>query len=155
MIYDRIENISRYRGMSANLDETIDFIEGGGLADIPLGQHEVCGKKVTFNHFQYRADILLDEPLCRFEAHEQHIDLHILFSGQEYIAITPVEAMRPIQTIESEDSIIYGGQVMTKVHLSQNWFILLYPGEGHTGRLVVREDQNHIDKVVFKLSVQN
>lgn len=154
MIYDRIENLSRYRGMSANLDETIDFIEGGGLAHIPLGQHEVSGKRITFNHFQYEAD-MMDESPCRFEAHQQHIDLHILYSGQEYIAITPVEAMQPVQTIESEDSIIYEGQVITKVHLSQNWFVLLYPGEGHAGRFAVQDGQNHVDKVVFKLPVQD
>lgn len=154
MVYDRIENISRYRGMSKSLDEAIDFIEGGGLVDIPSGQHEVSGKQITFNHFQYKADIL-DELQCHFEAHQQHMDLHILLSGQEYIAITPIEEMQPIQTIECEDSIIYAGQVMTKVHLSQNWFVLLYPEEGHTGRLSVRDDQNHVDKVVFKLPVQD
>lgn len=154
MIYDRIENISRYRGMSKSLDEAVDFIEGGGLADIPSGQHEVSGRQIAFNHFQYEAD-LSDEGPCHFEAHQRHIDLHVLLSGQEYIAITPIEAMQPIQTIECEDSIIYTGQVMTKVHLSPDWFILLYPGEGHAGRFAVRNAQNHVDKVVFKLSAQN
>lgn len=154
MIYDRLENISRYRGIFENLDKAIDFIKRDGLKDIPLGQHEVCGKQLTYNHFQYEADAV-EEPLCRFEAHQEHIDLHVLFSGEEYIVVTPTEAMQMIQTIEREDTIIYTGEVMSKLRLSQGWFALLYPREGHMGRFAVGNGDNHIDKVVFKLSVQD
>lgn len=154
MIYDRLENITRYRGISEQIDKVIDFLEGGGLTDIPLGQHELYGEQITYNHFQYETEVA-DKLVYHFEAHQQHLDLHILLSGQEYIAVTPVETMQPIQTIECEDSIIYSGHIMTKVCMSPYWFVLLYPNEGHTGKLPVQNDKGYVDKVVFKLSIQD
>lgn len=152
MIYDRIENMSRYRGLSENLDRAISFIEHGGLADTPLARHEVCGERVFLNHFQYDT-ALPDEPPSRFEAHRKHMDLHILLSGQEYVAVTPIEMLKPVRTIEREDSVLYTGQITTKVYLSRRWFVLLCPGEGHMGKLAARDGQNHVDKVVFKISI--
>ena len=36
MIYDEIRNISRYRGISSNLDVAIDFLEKTELNNLPL-----------------------------------------------------------------------------------------------------------------------
>lgn len=43
MIYDKLENIERYRGMSVWLDQAIDFLTGTDLAALPLGRTEING----------------------------------------------------------------------------------------------------------------
>ena len=49
MIYDEIKNISRYRGISSNLDTAIDFLEKTDLKSLPLGKTEILDDKVFAN----------------------------------------------------------------------------------------------------------
>ena len=41
MIYDEIKNVSRYRGISENLDIAIDFMEKTDLKSLPLREQRL------------------------------------------------------------------------------------------------------------------
>lgn len=67
MIYDEIRNISRYRGISSNLDVAIDFLEKTELNNLPLGKTEILGDKVFANVMEAQAK---DEKELSFEIHK-------------------------------------------------------------------------------------
>ena len=53
MIYDSLENVKRYHGISKWLDAALDFLAHTDLDTLPLGRTEVCGDKVFVNAVSY------------------------------------------------------------------------------------------------------
>lgn len=84
MIYDEIKNISRYRGISSNLDTAIDFLEKTDLKSLPLGKTEILDDKVFANVMEVQAK---DEEELSFEIHKKYMDIQIDIEGTEMIQI--------------------------------------------------------------------
>ena len=49
MIYDKLENIGRYKGMNKHLDTAIDYILHNDLSSLPSGRTELDGDNVYIN----------------------------------------------------------------------------------------------------------
>lgn len=44
MIFDKIANIGRYKGINKNLDTAIDYIRNNDLSSLPMGRTELDGE---------------------------------------------------------------------------------------------------------------
>ena len=53
MIYDKLSEIARYRGLSENLDMGIRFLQSTDLFSLPMGRTEILGSDVYCNRFNY------------------------------------------------------------------------------------------------------
>lgn len=82
MIYDKIENARKYKGISENLDIAIDFIIKNDLSSLPLGRQEICGEKVFANVMEAKASTFNDNV---FEYHRNYMDIQIDVNGAEKI----------------------------------------------------------------------
>lgn len=150
MIYDSLENITRYYGLSKHLDIAIDEIRHLDLPAVAMGQTKFHGDDVFCNHFCYTTKPQgLTPP---FEAHELYLDLHLLLEGQEYMVIAPTQYLTLERVIESEDSILYSGEEQFHVPMDPCHFLLVYPGEGHHAQQDI-SGESHINKIVFKLKI--
>ena len=49
MIYDKLENIGRYKGMNKHLDTAIDYILHNDLSSLPSGRTELAVYNVYIN----------------------------------------------------------------------------------------------------------
>ena len=47
MIYDKLSEIARYRGLSENLDMGIRFLQSTDLFSLPMGRTEILGSDGT------------------------------------------------------------------------------------------------------------
>lgn len=151
MIIDSIQNLERYRGLSAHMDLAITYIRTADLGASPFDRTDVDGDKVYVNHLQYKTAPKSENSL--FEAHRKYLDLHIILSGQENVAVTPVEALTPVEERLSEDAMMYQGDSAYQIPLAAGSFILLYPGEGHLPRLTIDGSISDVDKLVFKIQI--
>ena len=84
MIYDNLENIQRYRGISQYLDRAIDFITMNDLQLLPLGKTVIMGEKVFANVMEAQAQ---EESKGKFEIHKKYMDIQIDIEGTEMIQI--------------------------------------------------------------------
>ena len=84
MIYDELKNISKYRGISANLDTAIAFLEESILSELPMGKTVIDGEKVFINVME--ADAKEREEIA-FEIHKRYMDIQIDIEGTEAIEI--------------------------------------------------------------------
>ena len=84
MIYDELKNISKYRGISANLDPAIAFMEESILSELPMGKTVIDGEKVFINVME--ADAKEREEIA-FEIHKRYMDIQIDIEGTEAIEI--------------------------------------------------------------------
>ena len=103
MIFDRLCYLARYRGMSPNIDRGIDFLQTADLTALPLGRVEIAGDEVYGNHFTYTTAPLSQG--TQFEAHQRYLDLHVVLTGIEKVALAPIEALEPVDIRAEEDAM--------------------------------------------------
>lgn len=60
--------------------------------ETPLGTYEIDGPKW---HASVQEYVTLERPACRFESHQDHIDIQYTISGSEYIDWREREGLRP------------------------------------------------------------
>lgn len=61
MIYDKLENIGRYKGMNKHLDTAIDYILHNDLSSLPSGRTELDGDNVYINVMEAAAGLWKQE----------------------------------------------------------------------------------------------
>lgn len=151
MIFDRLNQLERYQGISKALDFVLQTLKTTDLSTIPLGRTDLKGDQIFLNHFQYTTAAPSDADL--YEAHQQHLDMHVVLSGREALSIAPIETLTPVEVREQEDSVMYKGNGLTKLALETGCFALLYPGEGHLPHLLLDDTPSQVDKIVFKILI--
>lgn len=150
MIYDTLQNLSRYETLSSNFATAVQYLRTTDLSKLPHGHTEIAGDRVFLNHFDYTTAVRTPETL--FEAHEEYLDLHIVLSGQEVMALAPTELLNE-QEREEDDSILYTGNETYRISLQVGQFALVYPGEGHMPKLVCGTP-SRVDKIVVKIAIK-
>ncbi len=149
MIYDKLENLNRYRGMLKGLDTVIEYASTHGLEALPLGRTDI-DDRVYLNHFQYETNT--DESICQFESHDHHLDVHIVLNGNERMAIADVEGLEVNSIIKEDDAILYKGEICYCVPVQKGTFVLVYQNEGHVPKLALGASEA-VDKIVFKILI--
>lgn len=84
MIYDSINNVDKYKGISKWLDIAFDFLKKTDLKTLPIGKTEIFEDKVYANVMEATA---LDEADINFEIHKKYIDIQLDIEGVEIIQI--------------------------------------------------------------------
>ena len=149
MIYDTLQNLSRYETLSSDFATAVQYLRATDLFQLPYGCTGIAGDRVFLNRFDYTTAVRA--PKALFEAHERYLDLHIVLNGQEGIALAPTELLTEWKH-EEDDSILYTGDEAYRLSLRVGQFALLYPGEGHMPKLVCGIP-SHVDKIVVKLAI--
>lgn len=149
MIYDKLTEIARYRGLSEHLDKAIRFLQTADLASLPMGRTEIAGSDVYCNHFTYTTAPISPDSL--FEDHSRYLDLHVPLSGRERIAVTPTQLLTQVEVRADEDSVMYRGEPEHTFILDPDRFLLVYPGESHLPKLLFKAPED-VDKLVVKIA---
>lgn len=82
MIYDKLENITLYKGMNPNLDVAIDYITSHDLTTMEVGKYEILGTDVNLSVMEKESKDIATTP---FELHKKYLDIHIDITGCEII----------------------------------------------------------------------
>lgn len=160
MIVGKLKDIYRYKGISKNIDTTIDYIlEKGidGLLALPKGKTEIDGTNVYVNRDTYVAK---DKKDTFFENHQNYMDLQVVLKGNEYFAYTDISNPELKVTTEynpEKDVTKYNAGDVDSVKNSQ-WFVLnegyalVYTEDVHLAKCDV--DGGIVEKAVFKIKIE-
>lgn len=160
MIVGKLKDIYRYKGISKNIDTTIDYIlEKGidGLLALPKGKTEIDGTNVYVNRDTYVAK---DKKDTFFENHQNYMDLQVVLKGNEYFAYTDISNPELKVTTEynpEKDVTKYNAGDVDSVKNSQ-WFVLnegyalVYTEDVHLAKCDV--DGGIVEKTVFKIKIE-
>lgn len=147
MIYDRLENMGRYRGMSEWLDKAIDFVEHTDLASLPLGRTEICGDRVFANVMEAEAHTAEEN---KFEVHKKYMDIQIDLEGTEIIQT----GLNPSGWLDAFDEQTDFGTVVCEKDAScvmgPGKFIVCMKEEPHKPGIAALEDRR-LKKCVLKV----
>lgn len=127
MIFDRMERLSLYRGLNANLDRLIDFALAADLNALPPGKNDVDGDNGWFSS---NVAELADRG-APYERHLEYIDLQIPLEEGEIIRVRPVEDLSwpapDRETLFSPDA-----PDGTALDLVPGTFAVFFPGDAHS-----------------------
>ena len=91
MIYDSLDQLSRYTGLSRSLDAAVKAITSADLFALPAGRHELVPDMVYAVVSQIETKPLAEAVL---EAHRDYLDIQIDLEGSEQIGISSLEDPR-------------------------------------------------------------
>lgn len=146
MIFDKMERLSQYRGLNANLDRLIDFTRAHGFETLKPGRNEIDGDNCWMN--SNVAELAPANPV--YERHLAYIDLQIPIDDGEIITVRPVEDLDwPPSYAETQFT---EGPSGTPLDLAPGTFAIFFPGDAHNCGLS-KAGQTRVRKLVGKARV--
>ncbi len=130
MILDNIQNIGRYKGLHAALDEALDYIMACGLAGLAPGRHEVDGERIY---------LLVQEPALKsfeetaWEAHRLYIDIQIALKDGETIGYAPIDLVDGWSAYDAQKDIRFSHSPFhgLALPLPAGAFAVFFPHDAH------------------------
>lgn len=144
MIYDKLENLSRYKSLFPEIFEYLTTVD---LNQLSLGKHYISSSLYVICN-EYETQFFNTNVL---ENHRQNIDFHIILHGFERIGLaeTFVSIKEPYSSI-SDTELVIG--TPNFIDLKEGYFVILYPNEYHQPG-VMGDSPQKVRKAVFKQNV--
>lgn len=148
MIYDYLENVSTYKGLHANLDLALNFLENEDLSRLPLGRIDLGPGAFILIQDNELADLVDNQ----FEYHEKYLDLHLVLEGQELIKFG-LHSMEHQPTFSQDGDIGFVACPESyDFDLVDGLFTIFFPGEYHKPNLY-KTGSRQVKKCVAKVLI--
>lgn len=148
MIYDKLENAGTYKGISANLDKALDFIKNIDFDKLEAGNHKIDGDKV---HYIVVDEETVDAETCKYETHDNYIDIQLVATGSQFMRYTPSES--PVVTDEydaDKDCAFFKLTEGYDLKLIPGTFALVFPKELHAPKIMSGKHEK-LRRVIVKV----
>lgn len=140
MIFDKIENLSRYK-----ID--LSFIEKHlSNSEFIKGKFEIEATQKFGIGLAYSTKNANE---CLWEAHRKYLDIHVILEGTEIVQISDISKMKSTKEYE-DDYELFDGDKEQEILLQPGTFLLLFPNEVHKTSIQVY-DSCPVVKNVYKL----
>lgn len=153
MIFDKIENLSRYRLLNKKFNKIIEFISERDLNDIEDGKYIIEEENLYVNIETYNTK---KEKEGKLEAHRKYIDLQYIIKGQERFAICDIKDVeRIIEEYNSErDIIFFDSNAKQFIEARSGEFLIFDENCAHMPQLRIKDDiSDKVKKAVFKIKI--
>lgn len=150
MIFDKIDNIKLYRGLSEDIYEGLKFLSSVD-SSIENGVHQISDNvKAVVSEYETKA-----ENSNGFEAHREYLDIQYLVNGCEIIRCMPIEKLVVTKEYDSEnDYLLLSDKVdnTSDFVLGDGYFAILFPDDAHEPQLCVNQPMS-VKKIVVKIKI--
>ena len=150
MVYDKLDNIDLYKGLSEDINLGLEFLRKAA-PDIENGVHQISPRvKAIVSEYETQE---VNE--YGYEAHKEYIDIHYLISGYEKICSLPLEYLQETKPYSQEcDAAFYVENEVKpqEMLLGNGFFTILFPQDGHMPQLCFKGPER-VKKVVVKIKL--
>lgn len=150
MIYDKINNIETYAGISEDIRVGLEYLREVRM-DIAVGSYQI-NPRVKAIVSEYETKIVNE---FGYEAHRDYIDIQYLISGKEIINSLPLEYLKETRAYNKEKDAAFYEEVEVKpqeLQIGNGYFAIFFPQDGHMPQLCVSEPSK-VKKVVVKVKL--
>lgn len=148
MVYDKIDNIETYAGISEDILLGLKWLKDVS-PDVEKGVYEI-NSRVKAIVSEYTTKEFNENG---YEAHRDYIDIQYLISGEEIVGSLPLEYLKEIKPYNKDcDAAFYVGTGIEHLELllGNGFFAILFPQDGHMPQLYV-DSPIPVKKVVVKV----
>ncbi len=149
MVYDKIDNIETYKGLSDDIYEGLKFLRQV-TPDLECGVHEI-NPRVKAIVSEYETNPVNENG---YEAHKMYIDIQYLLIGNEKNCCLPVEKLKETKPYKEEiDAAFYKADPpFQELMLGDGYFVIYWQQDGHMPCLSV-DVAEKVKKVVVKIRI--
>ena len=144
MIYDTLNNLPNYLGVSDNLDTVIEYIMARDITTLPAGRTRIDGEKAVVT-VSTVTPLTSDKAL--FQRHDSHITLETDLDGSELFELTPTKP-----TDEATDATVGTAGTSIAGMLCEGRFALYLAGEPYKSGLKA-QGCGKLKKAVFSIEL--
>ena len=147
MVYDKIDNIETYKGLSDDIYEGLKFLKNT-TPELACGVHEI-NPRVKAIVSEYETKSVNENG---YEAHRKFIDIQYLLKGKEKNCCLPIERLSETKPYKEEiDAAFYDAEIPSQeLMLGDGFFAIYWPQDGHMPCLIVDVSEK-VKKVVVKI----
>lgn len=149
MVYDKIDNIETYKGLSEEVYEGLKFLLQA-QPDIENGVH-VINPRVKAIVSEYETKAVNENG---YEAHRKFIDIQYLLKGTEKNCCLPIEKLKETKAYKEKiDAAFYEAEIPAQeLMLGDGYFAIYWPQDGHMPCLTL-DGAEKVKKVVIKVEI--
>ena len=152
MIYDKINNIKVYAGLSTDITIGLDYLItlDPAIAD---GIYQITPNVKTIVS-EYETKRINENG---FEAHIDYIVIQYLLFGEEIIKCKPIEELKLTKPYVKDSDIAFYSDYAShpaKLKIGNGYFAILYSNDGHEPCICL-DAPSHVKKVVLKIKIVN
>ena len=156
MIYDKIDNLETYAGISEDIRIGLEFLRDA-RPDMANGVYQLNPRvKAIVSEYETKP-----QNENGFEAHRQYIDIQYTLKGQERVACLPIEKLTETKPYSEEgDCALYSAVTIHQpsnlshqpsyLILQPGYFAIFFPQDGHMPGLCATTPEP-VKKVVVKV----
>ncbi len=149
MIYDKIDNLETYAGISEDIRIGLEFLRDA-KPDLANGVYQLNPRvKAIVSEYETKP-----QNENGFEAHRQYIDIQYTLKGQERVACLPIEKLTETKPYSEEgDCALYSAVTIhqpSNLSLQPGYFAIFFPQDGHMPGLCATTPEP-VKKVVVKV----
>ena len=152
MIFDCLENLSRYSSVIPHAEQVIRFLAESFAKTPAPGKYELDGKALFVNVQEYATKAYNPD---KMEYHQSYIDIQLLFDGEESIYYSPLDGLDVTMEFNAEKDCgmrrLPAPEQGIKLAMKRGNFALFFPGEGH---IPCVGDGRTVHKAVVKIAVK-
>ena len=158
MIYDKIDNLETYAGISEDIRIGLEFLRDA-KPDMANGVYQLNPRvKAIVSEYETKP-----QNENGFEAHRQYIDIQYTLKGQERVACLPIEKLTETKPYSEEgDCALYSSAIIphpsnlihhpSNLILQPGYFAIFFPQDGHMPGLCA-PSPSPVKKVVVKVKL--
>lgn len=149
MIYDKIDNLETYAGLSEDILLGLKWLRNV-KPDVEPGVYELSSRvKAIVSEYETKA---VNEN--GYEAHKEYIDIQYLLKGSEKNCCLPIEKLKETKPYKEEiDAAFYKADVTPlELLLGDGYFVIYYPQDAHMPCLSIEAPET-VKKVVIKVKI--
>lgn len=148
MIFDKIENMSKYYGTEPLLEKLAASLPALTDPAAELGKHNIDGDSVFAFVAEYSPLPRQDKKL---ENHHTYIDVQMIVEGEEELDVCYTNATADVPyNSESDIEFVNDASDISTFVMKPGYFLVLYPGEWHKPGILPGNCKK-VRKVVGKL----
>lgn len=148
MIFDTLNNHSRYISLGNNLTAALKFLLENDLNSLPSGRNEIDGENL-YALVQNYTTKPAEQGL--WEAHRKYIDVQYMVVGQERMGFANIQTMQLDEYVPERDFQPMTGSGNT-VDVFAGAFTIFFPEDAHMPGLSINGPEP-IKKIVLKVKL--
>jgi YhcH/YjgK/YiaL family protein len=153
MIFDRIENVKYYYGLSPRIEKALKYLETTDLTKLPEGKIAIDGDEVYATVTKKRTQ---PHSTAKFEAHKKYIDIQYPIEGKEDILCWFTQMAKDIIEEHPEKDVYFYESMGRPITIGGGRIAILFPTDIHAPGLTHMdkpENENDCKKIIVKVKV--
>lgn len=147
MIFDTLKNKDNYRH-DPLLFQALEYLSTLEPGTLPSGTQVLTEGILFCNPVCFTSK---PESECKYEAHQNYIDLHYIVEGVEGIATADCASLTVTEAYDGEKDILFlSGEEDGRYYLKPGQFMVCFPNDAHKVGMMA-DAPAPIRKIVFKI----